>query len=54
MGKIIFTKSSSTRKHHSRGDLRLKEDEDEDQDSWDNGGEHHPHRETLMFTKRVD
>lgn len=39
---------------HSRGDLGLEKDEDEDEYGGDTGGEHEPHREGLVLSKRVD
>ena len=39
---------------HSRGDLGLEEDEDEDQHSRDTAGAHHPHGEILLQPHGVD
>ncbi len=35
---------------HSRSDLGLKENKDEDQQGRNNTGEHHPDREWLLLT----
>ncbi len=39
---------------HSRSDLGLKENKDEDQQGRNNTGEHHPDREWLLLTKWAD
>lgn len=44
----------SFREHYSRCDLRLEENEDEDQHGRNNTGKHHPHREGLVFAQWVD
>lgn len=37
-----------------RGNLRLHEDQDEDQESRNTAGAHHPNRELFLFSHRVD
>lgn len=39
---------------HSRGDLCLHEDEDEDEQSGEDAGEHHPDRKLAICAQWVD
>lgn len=39
---------------HSRGNLGLQEDEDEDEQCWHTAGEHHPDGEILFFSRWVN
>lgn len=52
--EVIFTLYWCYLQCHSRSNLGLQEDEDEDEQRWYTAGEHHPDGESLFFSHRVD